>query len=62
MKKTGISFLTGQVTPEMQQAYGGVTVFPTLFFVNRQGRVVRQLVSFHDEAVLDLAIREILKP
>ena len=62
VKKTGISFLTGQVTPEMQQAYGGVTVFPTLFFVNRQGRVVRQLVSFHDEAALDLAIREILKP
>src|SRR5262249_6276998 len=62
VKKMGISFQTGHVTPEMQQAYGGVTIFPTLFFVNRKGQIVKQLVSFHDEVALEAAIRETLKP
>lgn len=62
VKKLGISFTAGHVTPEMQQAYGGVRIFPTMFFVNRRGKIVKQLLSFHDEATLDAAVQAALKP
>jgi thiol-disulfide isomerase/thioredoxin len=39
-------------TAEAHEAYGGVSVYPTLFFVDRQGRVVRQLVNAPDETAL----------
>jgi cytochrome c biogenesis protein CcmG, thiol:disulfide interchange protein DsbE len=61
LKKAGATFTAGHVTPEMQQAYGGVGVFPTMFFVNRKGQIVKHLVSFHDEKTLDAAIQETLK-
>lgn len=45
-------------TPEIQAAYGGVSVYPTLFFVDKQGVVVRQLVNRQDKAALDGAVVE----
>src|SRR5262245_34445248 len=62
VRKLGVTFQTAHVTPEMQQSYGGVSVYPTMFFINRQGRVVKHLVSFQEQSVLDAAIRETLKP
>src|SRR5262249_12364803 len=44
VQKVGIKFSTGHVTPDMQKAYGNVGVFPTMFFVNRKGQIVKQLV------------------
>jgi thiol-disulfide isomerase/thioredoxin len=61
VKAQGIQFTTGHLTPVMQQAYGGVTLFPTMFFVNRQGKVVKHLVNLQAEATLEAAIRETLK-
>jgi thiol-disulfide isomerase/thioredoxin len=61
VKAQGIQFMTGHLTPAMQQAYGGVALFPTMFFVNRQGKVVRHLVNLQTEATLEAAIRETLK-
>jgi hypothetical protein len=46
----------------MQQDYGGVSVFPTMFFVNRKGIIVKQMVSFHDKTTLEAAIQAALKP
>jgi cytochrome c biogenesis protein CcmG/thiol:disulfide interchange protein DsbE len=56
----GITFPLAHLTPEMQEAYGMVSVFPTLFFVDRKGMVVNELVSFHEKAVLEAAIRQAL--
>jgi thiol-disulfide isomerase/thioredoxin len=57
----GSGFILGHVTPEVQEAYGAVSVFPTLFFVNRKGTVVRQLVNFQEKATLEDAARAALE-
>ncbi len=61
VKAQGIRFMTGHLTPTMQYAYGGVALFPTMFFVNRQGKIVKHLVSLQTEATIEAAIRETLK-
>jgi thiol-disulfide isomerase/thioredoxin len=48
-------------TAEMQRDYGGIAVYPTLFFVDAQGVVVRQSLSRQDEAQLDQAFALIAK-
>lgn len=60
-KKLGIDFTLGHATAEAQNAYGGVSVFPTLFFVDRNGTVVKHLVNGQDKAVLEAAIKLTLK-
>jgi thiol-disulfide isomerase/thioredoxin len=62
LKKQGVTFLEGHVTAQMQLDYGGVSVFPTMFFVNRKGVIVKQMVSFQDKATLESAIQATLKP
>jgi thiol-disulfide isomerase/thioredoxin len=62
LKKHGVSFLEGHLTSQMQQDYGGVSVYPTMFFVNRKGVVVKQMVSFQDKATLESAIQTAIKP
>jgi len=62
MKKHGVTFTEGHLTPQMQADYGGVSVFPTMFFVNRKGVIVKQMVSFQDKATLESAIQAALKP
>jgi thiol-disulfide isomerase/thioredoxin len=53
IKKTGIQFPQAHLTPEMQAAYGQVSVFPTLFFVDGKGTIVRHLVNFQGKASLE---------
>jgi len=45
------------MTPEMQSAYGQVSVYPTLFLVDRKGTIVKYLVNFQDKAALEQAIK-----
>jgi thiol-disulfide isomerase/thioredoxin len=56
-KKSGLTFLLAHMTPEMQAAYGQVSVFPTLFFVDKRGTIVKHLVNFQDKATLESAIQ-----
>ena len=60
IRKQGIRFPVGHVTPVMQQTFG-VTFFPSMFFVNRQGVIVKHLVGLQSEEILDTAIRDSLK-
>jgi len=62
LKKQGVAFMEGHLTSQMQADYGGVSVFPTMFFVNRKGVIVKQMVSFQDRAALEAAIQAALKP
>jgi thiol-disulfide isomerase/thioredoxin len=55
--RNGMGFTLAYMTPEVQAAYGTVSVFPTLFFVNRKGTVVRQFVNFQEKATLERAFR-----
>lgn len=56
-KKNDITFPLAQMSPEMQAAYGQVSVFPTLFFVDRKGMIVKHFVNFQDKAALEQAIQ-----
>ncbi len=56
-KKLGIRFTLGHANAEAQAAYGGVSVFPTIFAVDKAGIVVKHLVNGQEKAVLEAAIK-----
>ena len=56
-KQHGWRFTLAHMTAEAQEAHGAVSVFPTMFFVNRKGIVVRHLVNFQEKATLERASR-----
>ena len=56
-KQQGLAFTLAQLTPEAQEAYGSVSVFPTLFFVDAKGTIVKHFVNQQDKAALEAAIR-----
>jgi thiol-disulfide isomerase/thioredoxin len=55
--KLGMAFTQAQLTPEVQEAYGSVSVFPTLFVVDAKGTIVKHFVNQQEKAALDAAIR-----
>ena len=57
VRKVGIRFTEAHMSPEMQKAFGNVSVFPTLFFVDKHGVVVQELVSFQETKELEGAVR-----
>jgi thiol-disulfide isomerase/thioredoxin len=59
-KKHGWAFTLVHMTTEAQEAYGAVSVFPTMFFVDAKGTIVRHLVNFQEKAVLEEAIEAAL--
>jgi thiol-disulfide isomerase/thioredoxin len=61
IRKQRIRFPVGHMSPVMQQLFGGVTLFPTMFFINRQGRIVKHTVNLQSEAAIEAAILEALK-
>ena len=60
-KKNGWAFTLAHMTAEAQEAYGAVSVFPTMFFVDRKGVVVKQFVNFQEQATLEEAIQAALQ-
>jgi thiol-disulfide isomerase/thioredoxin len=60
-RKHGWGFTLAHMTPEAQEAYGAVSVFPTMFLVDAKGTVVSQLVNFQEKAVLEEAIRKAMQ-
>jgi thiol-disulfide isomerase/thioredoxin len=60
-KKQVWLFTLAHMTPEVQEAYGTVSVFPTMFFVDRKGTVVRHFVNFQEKATLEGATRVTLE-
>jgi len=60
-RKNAIGFRLAVLTPEMQAAYGHVSVFPTLFFVDRSGNIVKQLVNAPGKEALEEAIQLALR-
>ncbi|HEX5000375.1 MAG TPA: TlpA disulfide reductase family protein [Terriglobia bacterium] len=57
VKEHGINFPVGHLTNQMQQAFGSVTLYPTFFFVNRDGVIVKHLSNLQDKATLEAAIQ-----
>jgi thiol-disulfide isomerase/thioredoxin len=59
--RNGWGFTLAHMTPDVQEAYGAVSVFPTLFFVDRRGTIVRQFVNFQPKTILEEATRVALE-
>ena len=57
----GIEFPMLHLSDEMQRAYGGVTVFPTMFFVDKDGVIVEHFVAFQEKDILESAIQRALE-
>lgn len=55
-ERVGMRFPQAHMTAEMQEAYGQVSVFPTLFLVDRTGSVVRHFVAPQEKPVLEAAV------
>jgi thiol-disulfide isomerase/thioredoxin len=61
VEKTGIEFRVAHLTPEVQAAFGAVSIFPTLFFVDGNGTIVEHAVNFQEREVLEAAIQKTLE-
>src|SRR5262245_41831746 len=57
VSKLGIKFTTAYLNAKMQNDYGGVSVFPTMFFVDKNGIIVKHFVNFQEKATLEAAIQ-----
>jgi thiol-disulfide isomerase/thioredoxin len=60
-KKAGMTFTHAHANAESVAAYGSVSIFPMLFFVDRNGIIVRQIVNAPDRATLEAAATLALK-
>ena len=60
-RKNGWAFTLAHMTPEAQEAHGAVSVFPTLFFVDRKGTIVKQFVNFQEKTTLEEAVQAALR-
>jgi thiol-disulfide isomerase/thioredoxin len=61
VRKTGLKFTMAKLNPETQRVFGGVSVFPTMFFVDKRGVIVKQFVNEQGKASLEAAIQQALK-
>src|SRR5215831_17243491 len=59
-KKYGFEFTLAHLDAATQQNYGGVSVFPTMFFVDKTGTIVKHFVNFQEKATLEAAIQQTL--
>ncbi|HET9177930.1 MAG TPA: TlpA disulfide reductase family protein [Terriglobia bacterium] len=55
-EKEGITFPIARWNKESNQSYGGISIYPTLFLINRQGTITGHWVGFTSPATLREAI------
>lgn len=56
-REKGLAFTLAHLTPETQEAYGSVSVFPTFFFVDAKGTIVEHFVNEQEKSALEAALR-----
>jgi thiol-disulfide isomerase/thioredoxin len=60
LENNKVKFPVGHLTTEVQSAYGGVQLFPTLFLIDKEGVIRSHFVNYQDQATLENAIRPLL--
>jgi peroxiredoxin len=55
-EKEGITFPIVNWTKASNQAYGGISIYPTLFLINRQGKIAAHWVGYTSPATLREAV------
>jgi thiol-disulfide isomerase/thioredoxin len=61
VRKNGWEFAVAEATEQTIEAFGSVSVFPTFFFVDRRGVIVKQLVNYQPLEALTAAARQALE-
>ncbi len=59
LEKQRINFPVGHLSAEIQSAYGGVQLFPTLFLVDKEGLIRAHFVNYQDLSTLQKAVESI---
>ncbi|HVN83117.1 MAG TPA: TlpA disulfide reductase family protein [Terriglobia bacterium] len=59
--KNEINFPVAHMSAEVQGAYGGVSLFPTLFLIDRAGIVRAHFVNYQEERTIEKAIEPLLR-
>ncbi len=60
LESNKVRFPIGYLTSEVQAAYGGVQLFPTLFLIDKEGIIRAHFVNYQDESTLENAIKPLL--
>ncbi len=55
--KVGIAFPQAHLSAAMQEAYGSVSVFPTIFVIGADGAIVKHFVNAPERTALESAVR-----
>ena len=61
IKKLGITFPEGHLNKQLQEAYGNVNVYPTLFLVNPKGVIHKHYVNYQAYEVLAQDLEAMLR-
>jgi thiol-disulfide isomerase/thioredoxin len=61
VQRLGMEFTLAHLTEQMHDSFGGVSIFPTMFFVDRGGTIVRHFVNFQEKDILADAIEATLE-
>lgn len=60
VKDESINYPIVIAPPEVRMAYGGITALPTVFVINREGKVVQKHVGLFNPVLYDLEVRALL--
>jgi len=60
VKDESINYPVLIAPPEVRMAYGGITALPTVFVINREGKVVQKHVGLFNPVLYDLEVRALL--
>jgi len=61
LRKQGIRFVNANLDSTAREAFGNVNVYPTLFFVDKDGIIFRHLVNFQTRATLVEVMEQMLE-
>ena len=61
LEKSDTRYTNLHLEEEIRQAFGSVNVYPTLFFVDGEGTVVKHLLNFQDRETLEAVIQGMLQ-
>jgi thiol-disulfide isomerase/thioredoxin len=61
MQKNQINFQVAHMSADVQAAYGGVSLFPTLFLIDRAGVIRAHFVNYQEEKTIEKAIEPLLR-
>jgi thiol-disulfide isomerase/thioredoxin len=62
LRRAGVTFPVGHLGRRMQEDYGNVNVFPTLFLVDARGVIRKHYVNYQTADVLRRDLEEVLAP